>query len=162
MIDAIQVQKKLAQRIAQPSYREAKTLVDGLLQTDIPQLMKSLEQEQKGFAAMSEADLAEPAAPDTPEMKSVHAVLAGQQKYTAIKCPVLAFFAVAPLPSPTSPDYASAKIYAAWQAAQIKAFEAGVPSARVVVLPNADHYVFRSNEADVLRETKDFLAKCPP
>jgi pimeloyl-ACP methyl ester carboxylesterase len=158
MIDAIQVQKKLARRISQPALREAKTLVDELLQTDIPQLVKGLEQEQKEFATMSEAELAEPVDPDA-EMKSVRAVLAGQQKYTAIKCPVLAFFAIAPLPSPSSPDYASAQINATLQAAQIKAFEAGVPSARVVVLPNADHYVFRSNEADVLRDLNDFLAK---
>jgi hypothetical protein len=30
-------------------------------------------------------------------------------------------------------------------------------SAKVVVLPNADHYVFSSNEQDVERAMKDFL-----
>jgi len=39
-----------------------------------------------------------------------------------------------------------------------KAFENGVPSARVVRLPHANHYVFLSNEADVLREMNAFLA----
>jgi non-heme chloroperoxidase len=39
--------------------------------------------------------------------------------------------------------------------------EAGVPSAKVVRLPNADHYIFRSNEAEVLRAMKDFLGKLP-
>jgi hypothetical protein len=39
------------------------------------------------------------------------------------------------------------------------AFEAGVPSAKVVRLHNANHYVFRSNEADVLRAMNDFLSK---
>jgi len=33
-----------------------------------------------------------------------------------------------------------------------------VPGARVVRLPNANHYVFISNEADVLREMRAFLA----
>jgi hypothetical protein len=33
-----------------------------------------------------------------------------------------------------------------------------MPTARVVVLQGADHYVFRSNEADVLREIHAFLA----
>ena len=33
---------------------------------------------------------------------------------------------------------------------QADAFAAGIPSARVVRLANADHYVFRSNEADVI------------
>jgi hypothetical protein len=39
------------------------------------------------------------------------------------------------------------------------AFEAGVPSAHVVRLPNADHYLFRSNEAEVLGEMNLFLAR---
>jgi len=45
--------------------------------------------------------------------------------------------------------------------AQAKAFENGIPSARVVRLPRANHYVFLSNEADVLREMNAFLASLP-
>ena len=45
--------------------------------------------------------------------------------------------------------------------ARADAFEAGVSSARVVRLPNADYYVFNSNEADVIREINDFLGKLP-
>ncbi len=41
---------------------------------------------------------------------------------------------------------------------QAKAFEDGVPTAHVVRLPGADHYVYLSNEADVLREMKPFLS----
>jgi non-heme chloroperoxidase len=44
---------------------------------------------------------------------------------------------------------------------QITAFRNGVPDARVVVLPRANHYVFLSNEADVLREMKAFIEKLP-
>lgn len=40
---------------------------------------------------------------------------------------------------------------------QAAAFEAGVPSARVVRLDNASHHVFRSNESDVLREIDAFI-----
>ena len=43
--------------------------------------------------------------------------------------------------------------------AQANAFEAGLPSAHVVRLPNASHYVFKSNEADVIREMNAFLSK---
>ena len=42
--------------------------------------------------------------------------------------------------------------------AQARAFEAGVPSARVVRIPNANHFLFLSNEADVLHEMRAFLA----
>jgi len=35
---------------------------------------------------------------------------------------------------------------------------AAVPQAKVVKLPHANHYVFQSNEADVLREIDAFIA----
>jgi non-heme chloroperoxidase len=38
-----------------------------------------------------------------------------------------------------------------------KAFQAGVPSADVVLIPHAHHYVYLSNESDVLREMRTFL-----
>jgi len=41
---------------------------------------------------------------------------------------------------------------------QMKAFEGGMPTARVIRMPHANHYVFLSNEADVLREIRAFLA----
>jgi len=41
---------------------------------------------------------------------------------------------------------------------QARAFEEGVPGARVVRLAGAHHYVFLSNEADVLRELRAFIA----
>jgi non-heme chloroperoxidase len=41
---------------------------------------------------------------------------------------------------------------------QAKAIQEGLPSARVVQLPGANHYVFLSNEADVLREIRAFAA----
>jgi len=42
---------------------------------------------------------------------------------------------------------------------QARAVEIGVPTARVITLPGAHHYVFLSNEADVLREMRAFLAR---
>src|SRR5262249_7298988 len=42
---------------------------------------------------------------------------------------------------------------------QAKAFEKGVPTARMVKLSGAHHYVFLSNEADVLREINAFLSR---
>jgi hypothetical protein len=41
------------------------------------------------------------------------------------------------------------------------AFAAGVPSAEVVRLPNANHYVFRSNEAEVIHAMNNFLDQLP-
>jgi hypothetical protein len=47
---------------------------------------------------------------------------------------------------------------AEWTAIQAQAFEDGVPTARVVRLPHANHLVFISNEVDVLHEMRAFLA----
>jgi hypothetical protein len=42
--------------------------------------------------------------------------------------------------------------------AQISAFQKTVPTALVITIPNAHHYVFLSNEPAVLRELRIFLA----
>jgi non-heme chloroperoxidase len=44
---------------------------------------------------------------------------------------------------------------------QIQFLKSHVTSAQVVDLPNADHDVVRSNEADVVRAMNAFLAKLP-
>ena len=94
------------------------------------------------------------------------AIRFGEQKYTHITVPTLAIFAC---PHNFDPMFRIASVAKtamiandrASCTAQADAFQAGVPSAHVVLLPNADHYVFYSNEADVLRETNLFLEKLP-
>jgi non-heme chloroperoxidase len=91
------------------------------------------------------------------------AIEAGEQRYTEIRAPVLAFFANPRNPAPfayNTPGERAAfeELQTAEIEAQAIAFESGVPSARVVRLPHANHYVFLSNEADVLREMRAFLA----
>lgn len=48
--------------------------------------------------------------------------------------------------------------YAERQEAIVKDFQSSMPTAHVVILRGANHYIFRSNEADVLREIRAFLA----
>ncbi len=94
------------------------------------------------------------------------AVTFGMQKYTAIPVPVLAIYACPhnwdrfPANEPTRKAALVADDTArcnAWA----DAFSRGVPTAHVVRIPNADHYVYLSNEAQVVREMNDFLAKLP-
>jgi len=88
----------------------------------------------------------------------------GEQKYTQIHGPVLAIFAC-----PHNFDFirdsgAKAALIAndlVTCTAQANAFEAGVPTSHVVRLPNADHYIFRSNAAGVARAMNSFLAALP-
>ena len=96
------------------------------------------------------------------------AIVAGVRKYSAIRVPALAIFAS---PHDLGPWVAQAadpsKIRAALAQTealvtlQAKAFEEGTPGARVVRLARANHYVFLSNEADVLRELRAFIAALP-
>jgi pimeloyl-ACP methyl ester carboxylesterase len=94
-----------------------------------------------------------------PGFAAAQSIMAGERKYSRIAAPILAIFA---LPHDMGPA-------SSWSAAteardvtditgpQANAFERGQPSARVVRLPHADHYIFQSNEADVLREINAFL-----
>jgi len=96
-------------------------------------------------------------------------IMKGVKKYTDIPVPALVIFAVPHDQGPwikNHPDPAVREAAKARSAEEIvlvekqaKAFESGVPSARVVRLPGAHHYVFLSNEADVLREIRAFVAR---
>jgi pimeloyl-ACP methyl ester carboxylesterase len=64
--------------------------------------------------------------------------------------------------SPDTPQKTAAASAAdANQARQIDAFEKGQPTARVVRIPNANHYIFISNEAQVFTTMSAFLAAIP-
>jgi hypothetical protein len=89
-------------------------------------------------------------------------VVSGQQKYTDIKVPVLAIFAIphnwGPFIESNPASAAAIEPGEMVLAARANEFEAHVTSAHVVRLPHANHYVFLSNEADVLREMHAFIA----
>jgi non-heme chloroperoxidase len=90
------------------------------------------------------------------------------KRYTAIPVPALVIFANPHsqgswVDGNTDPSVRSAaKAYSAALAAlvekQERAVEIGVPTAHVITVPNASHYVFMSNEATVLDEMRTFLA----
>jgi non-heme chloroperoxidase len=94
-------------------------------------------------------------------------LLRGTRKYTDIPVPALIIFAnphglEAWLAGNTDPAVRTAAVsyssaLTALTERQEKAVENGVPAAHVITLPGAHHYVFLSNEADVLREMRAFL-----
>ena len=105
--------------------------------------------------------------PPLPPRSPIQAALNfGMEKYTAIPVPVLAIFACPHDWSrffPNDPQRRAARLAAdtARCTAQADAFSHGVPTARVVRIANADHYVHRSNEAQVIDEMKKFLEGLP-
>jgi non-heme chloroperoxidase len=114
---------------------------------------------------LKEAQMQDPAvpllhAPRGPD-PIITAINLGATEYSKIQVPILAIFAC-----PNGFDFLkdNPKLKAAliadnlfYTSRQADAFAAGIPTARVVRLPNADHYVYRSNEVDVIREMAAFL-----
>jgi pimeloyl-ACP methyl ester carboxylesterase len=96
------------------------------------------------------------------------AIIGGTQRFTTISAPALVIFASPKDFSKSSMFKDNPTAKAAMIAAnnrnterQAVAFERQVPSAHVVRIANADHYVFLTNEADVLREMNAFIATLP-
>jgi non-heme chloroperoxidase len=95
-------------------------------------------------------------------------MLEGMKKYADIPVPALVIFAIPHAQGKWVDDSADPKVREAAKAysaaelvlttRQAKVFEDGVPTAHVVRLRGADHHVYLSNEADVLREMKSFLS----
>lgn len=142
--------------------RELGELLQQLIATDLPRMERDLRDTQKALAtAPAQSSRPVNSGPRSP----VEAIMAGGQKYTRIPVPSLAIYA---LPRQLPPVQLDAAQRAALQAAdsaiaaQASAFEKGVPTARVVRLPNATHAVFLSNEADVLREIRAFVGTLSP
>jgi pimeloyl-ACP methyl ester carboxylesterase len=99
------------------------------------------------------------------------AIMTSTKRYTAIPVPTLVIFAIPHLQEnwinkstdPAVREAARAYFTAvdALTERQAKAFEGGVPTARVVRLQGA-HYIFLSNERDVISEIAAFLASLRP
>ena len=142
-----------------------KALIQQMLKTDLPEYEESLKR-------MSDALQSIPDQPPPPEKtlssrsyRVTQAVHDGEQEYTRITCPLLAVFNEPSPPVPKSDADENAKAQAARFAINLKslheqqqAFEALGSNARVVRIKDANHYMFRSNEDDVLRAVDDFIA----
>ena len=158
-IDLMALRQKLDQLVPGNSPQDIRPLVKELLEI-LPGFERDLQDIQKFMESA-------PPPPQAPKLSAaVSAILAGTQKYTDIHVPVLAIYS---LPhdfgnflkdDPAGRAAAEARDIVT-TGPQAKAFENGIPSARVVRLPHANHYVFLSNEADVLREINEFVGKLP-
>jgi non-heme chloroperoxidase len=104
--------------------------------------------------------------PGFPPMPSVGvAVLKGMQSFRGpIDVPILAIFAHphdTVRMAKTASDKAREAKNNADQTRQIDGFRRGLPNAKVIVIPYADHFVFLSNTAEVQRDIIAFIAKLP-
>lgn len=131
---------------------EKKKLLE--LETAVAKFETVLHQNNLGVANM----------PPLPPRSPLNAAMNfGMQEYTSIPVPALAIYAC-PHNWDRLPDDRSGRKAAliADDKAHCNAwadnFKHGVPGARIVMIPNADHYVYLSNEAQVVAEINAFLA----
>jgi non-heme chloroperoxidase len=108
------------------------------LLVDVQRVEKELKQREE--------DLSQISPPSPIDNPTSVAILDGQQKYTRIDLPALAIFNV-----PHSPAFRRT------MEDQAKAFETQVPSAQIVRIANADHYIFQSDETEVVHDINVFV-----
>jgi non-heme chloroperoxidase len=169
-IDAAELQRKIERLQFPDKTSNASEEIEHLLKVELPAFTQALQAKQRQLQS-TPADMLATLASETrppPPLSVFRDILAGRQRYTNIPVPILAIFA-APheyLPS-TGSDPASRAAADALDEVRTgpirtsNAFEEGLPHARVVRLPHASHVVFRSNEADVLREMNAFIGGLP-
>jgi pimeloyl-ACP methyl ester carboxylesterase len=155
-IDSVELRRKLEQLIPGRGPQYPKQAVEGLLQM-LPRFERTLREWHKDLEALPPRPT-----PVLPVLTPAQAILEGQQKYTNIGVPALAIYAIPKDLGPAFNNNPAARRAAearqlATDGAQARAFKKGVPSARVVRLAHASHFVFLSNEVDVLREMRAFL-----
>jgi non-heme chloroperoxidase len=141
-------------------FAEVDRLLMQLLQSDLPSLERSLRTMRTELPAYASG-------PPRPLMPPPHTGIAqamddGTQPYTSIRAPVLAIYAIdADVPPELRADTVVAQRWLIQQSTPATAFARGVPTARVVMMPHANHFIFNSNATDVLREMRAFIARLP-
>ena len=142
------------------AFQEMNRLLTQLLALDLPALERSLgsmRDELPRYASGPPRPLMPP-----PRQGIARAMDEGTQPFTSIRAPVLAIYAIdASVPPEIRGDAAAAQRWLIEQSPAAAAFARGVPAARVVMIPHANHFIFTSNASEVLREMNAFIARLP-
>jgi len=167
-IDMFALEEKLDRLKPGSGLRDPRPLMEEVLASlpGFERVLKERLQQTEAFRAAGRSGPQTATAstqPAKPGFRAAIAINAGERKYTAIHVPVLAIYALPHDMGASNPRRKGAEDadLNSITGPQAKAFERGVPSARVVRLPRASHYVFQSNEADVLREMRAFIDRLP-
>ena len=121
----------------------------------LPRLDRALQREMATIDGMPQPKPGDP----TEDAETV-AMLTGRRMYTDIKPPILAIIAV-PTKCISDCDKPYRKAWASEMATQADVFQADNAKAKEVRIAHADHYIFRSNEAEVIREMNAFMSSLP-
>lgn len=146
-------------------------LVPGRIPSDVPKslsdILEQLKLVEKEVVKYQE-DIAmspRPVGPSPDPPPTPYPIFSGFERFPTVHDPALVIFAE---PHDFGPEQDHSAARAAYEARDLrnteykaKAFETQVPTAHVVRIPHASHYIFRSNEEEVLREMNAFLSTLP-
>jgi non-heme chloroperoxidase len=158
-LDAIELRDQLRQFIdgyALEPVKDYDTLIANLERVENE--VKQQQQDTKNL----------PPTPVSPRMTpDLFAIMEGRERFTTIHTPVLVIFGSEPNPvlgdgPPSRAEAVRQTLMIRNKKTQVAAFRRQVPSSHMVLIPHATHYVFQSNEADVVREISKFVATLPP
>ena len=150
VIEAI-VRRDLDELRDSPAPSRAHALV-AEIQATTPFLDKDLQIKSGQLAAAKDT----PTTPPAPRVQAGAAIVSNARPYGALKTPAL-ILATYPMKCAPNCDTVFAKALFAAVQQQVTFISAQNPTARVVKLPFADHFVWRSNPDDVTREMNDFM-----
>lgn len=151
--DIIAVRRELNQFAFYP-LREARPMLSDLLETRLPRLQKELQEFQQKIATVPDTEGPQGSLPK--QALIGNAIIMGAHQYTRVTNPALVLFAL-PHDAERNATSPAAKNALDEEIAQAAAVETGMPNAKIVKLPYANHYLFRSNETDVEREMNAFM-----
>ncbi len=111
---------------------------------------KTVEELIEAYTAARAVPQTTPPPPRTPPELIAEKIVKGAQQYTKVEPPVLAIMAGQQgMPNAADPAIVEA---------QKKAIRVAAPSARIIYIPQAHHYIYGSHQADVLAEMRAFIA----
>jgi pimeloyl-ACP methyl ester carboxylesterase len=157
-VDVVALRDQLEQVIGYPPADPVRYLSD--LEASLQRVEKEVAEERQDMERMVPPYSGQKLPP------IATAILNGAERFTTFHVPALVIFADPhDLSSRFKDDRKDLPVAVALDLRdterQAKAFERQVPSAHVVRIPDADHTIFRSNEADVLREMDAFIGALP-
>jgi pimeloyl-ACP methyl ester carboxylesterase len=162
-IDIDEVQRKLTELLQMTfmgNRQKAGALIDELMATELPRVTTDLPTLKRVMQSGTTARFPPVA----------QAFFSGLEEFTAVRVPILAIFAdphargtlsttAGRAPAQMAAEEALDKEFVE---AQIAATQRAAPGAHIVRLPHANHYVFLSNEAEVLQNIHGFIQALPP
>ena len=139
---------------------------------DFDGVIANLERVEREIKRLEQKTKDLPPTPISPRMTpELFAVIEGEEQFTTIHAPALVIMAgtEGEKPVPITGDDPQSRAQAARQVLEIQRKELQYPvfarqasAVHVIRLSHATHYIFQSNEAEVLREMNAFIATLPP